>query len=70
MYRLTCASWENSTFIPFLEKHFHSLQSAKIQGTKNCKAFGSCNAVLTRYVIERVENFYSVGTVIFKKTIN
>lgn len=70
MFRLTCATWDNSQFTPFYERHYNSLQSAKINGTKLCKQMGSCNGVLTRYVIERVENFYSIGTVIFKKTIN
>lgn len=71
MYRLTCG-YEISDIDSdvFFEGHFQSLQGAKIKGTKECKAFGRCNGCITRYVIERVDNEYSVGEIVYKKTIN
>lgn len=71
MYRLTCG-YEISDIDTgvFFEGHFQSLHGAKIKGTKECKAFGSCNGCITRYVIERVNDKYSVGEIVYKKTIN
>ena len=69
MYRLTCAAVENGDDNIFYSTTGRSLHGMKCRGTKMCRDYGSCNGVLTRYVIEQIDNEYALGDVVFKKTI-